>query len=175
MRGAPADEVGEQRHARAALRRALDRADRFVARAQQRDAFAFDLAEIVEQVGEGALGGVGRRHDDEQRSAEVAVQRGEQRRPRGRDRFVQRVAARLSARQRAQRAQTLDRGVPRAAGFGEGGEQAAGRAGDGVAGNGCRRSYGPLIIAESEAAATSQRCRGQSGTAAAGTPTASGA
>jgi hypothetical protein len=47
-------------------------------------------AEVVGQVGEGALGDVGGRHDDEHLPAQRAVQPGQQIRPRRRGRLVQR-------------------------------------------------------------------------------------
>jgi hypothetical protein len=82
-------EIREQRHPGTAIRRRLERADRLVARPQQGDGLRFLLAEKVRQVGEGPLGDIRRRDDDEQLSPECPVQPGEQIRPRRRGRFVQ--------------------------------------------------------------------------------------
>ena len=97
-------QIGQQRHARAAFGRRIERPDRFVARAHQRHAARVGLAEIVGEVGERALRNVGRRHDDQHRSAERTVNAGQQVRPRGGGRFVQREREPAVGR----RAQALD-------------------------------------------------------------------
>ncbi len=98
--------VGEQRHPRAALRRRLERAQRLVARPQQRDGLGGPLAQVVRQVGEGALRHVGRRHHHEDLAAQDVVQRGEQVRPRRAGRLVEGES--VSAPRRQRRAQPLD-------------------------------------------------------------------
>ena len=61
-------EIGEQGHSRTALGRALDRPQRFIARANQRDAFAAVL-EVVQQVGEAPFRRIGSRKHDQQAAA----------------------------------------------------------------------------------------------------------
>ena len=109
---------GKQRHPRAAFRRALDRADRFVARTQQRDGARLSLAEVVEQVGESRVrrrrasarrrAAFRRARDAARRAARAAPQRS----------FRAARSARLAPGQRAQRANSLDGRAPRAR-FGE--------------------------------------------------------
>src|SRR5579862_4212413 len=98
----------------AALRRALDRADSLFTRTQQGEPVAA-VAQIVEQIGEGALGRVRCRDRHEQCSAQRAVHRCIERRTRGGDRFMQRVTAGLTIGQAAQRAHALEDTLPRAA------------------------------------------------------------
>ena len=82
-------QIGQQGHARAALRGRLDRADRLVARAQQRHRARLALAQEVGQVGEGPLGHVAGRDDDEDLPPQRAVQRGQQVGPGAGGRLVQ--------------------------------------------------------------------------------------
>ena len=137
--------LGQQRRACAGLRRAFDRSVAFFTRTQQRDAIV-SFAEIVEKVGEAAFGRVGRGNDNEERSAQRALQRGEHCRSRRRDRFVQRADSRLTPAQTAQRAQALDRGLPGTVRFGQRQRAARQRVRELRAYRGSRRSYGPLII-----------------------------
>ncbi len=84
-------DLREQRHARAALGRAFQRADGFVPRAKQRDRARLGFAEVVEQVSENALGDVGRRYGHENLAAQRAMDRRDERRPCGGNRFVERI------------------------------------------------------------------------------------
>ena len=98
-------EIGEERHARAALRRAADRADALLARSHERgNAFA----QVIRQVRERALGDVGARHDDEHRRFERLVD--------PRQQIRARAVARLFQRERgAVRAQPIDQQSERTA------------------------------------------------------------
>ena len=102
MRGLTVRDLAEQRHARAALGRALQRTDRFVARTQKRDRARLGFSEIVEQVAEDSLGRVGRRHDHQNlcRPSARCIAASECR-PRRRDRFVKRVSRAGSRRSNA--------------------------------------------------------------------------
>ncbi len=86
----PGAQIGKQGHARAAFGGRIQRPDRFVPRPHEGHAACFRFAEIVREVGERALGDVGRRHDDQHGAAQRRVHAGQQVRPRGRRRLVQR-------------------------------------------------------------------------------------
>ena len=100
------------------------------------------LAEIVEQVGEGSLGDVGRRHDHQHRAAQRAMQRREQCRARGRDRFVKRVS-----RAGSRRSNAIEQRRERAAGRFQALEEKVAQARR--RGARCGNGHGALIIADS--------------------------
>ena len=75
------------------LRGTFQNADGFVARTQQRNAAGFVFFQEIEQVGEGALGGVRGRHGNEELAAQSSIEGRQDRRPRGRDRLVKCVEA----------------------------------------------------------------------------------
>ncbi len=79
----------EERDARAALARALQRAEGIVARAQQRHRPLRVVAEVVEKVRVDAFGNVGGGNDAEERSPQCPGKRCEERRPGVRGRLVQ--------------------------------------------------------------------------------------
>jgi hypothetical protein len=71
-------EIGQQRHAGAAVGGRFQRPDRLVARPHQGRGARLVLAQVVGEVGVGALGHVGRGDDDQQRAAQRPVDAGQQ-------------------------------------------------------------------------------------------------